>query len=73
MAPKSETEMSAAHVPQLSVQQTDPIAQRALEMEYSHLTQEALDDVDAGRVVCHQAVRAWAERLLTDRASPERP
>jgi hypothetical protein len=60
------------HVPQLSIQKTDPTAQRALEMEYSRLRQEALDDVDAGRVVNHQAVRAWAESLLTDRASPER-
>jgi hypothetical protein len=55
MAPKSETKMSAAHVPQLSIQQTDPIAQRALEMKYSRLTQELLGDADAGRVVSHQA------------------
>ena len=33
------------------------------EEEYRRLTVEALADVDAGRVVDHQAVRAWAENL----------
>lgn len=34
----------------------------------SRLTREALDDVDAGRVIDHQAVQAWADSLST--ASP---
>ena len=68
MAPKSETAVSAAHVPPASTEKTDPIAQRELEKEYSRLTQEALDDVDAGRIVGHPAVRAWAESIQTDQA-----
>ena len=32
------------------------------EEERSRLTREALADVDAGRVVDHQAVQAWADR-----------
>lgn len=40
------------------------------EDERSRLTREALDDVDAGRVVDHQAVQAWAESLGTDSPLP---
>ena len=36
------------------------------EEERSRLTREALADVDAGRVVDHQAVQAWADSLGTD-------
>ena len=36
------------------------------EEERSRLTREALADVDAGRVIDHQAVQAWAESLSTD-------
>ncbi|MDA8152670.1 MAG: ribbon-helix-helix protein, CopG family [Acidithiobacillus sp.] len=32
------------------------------EEERSRLTREALADVDAGRVIDHQAVQAWADR-----------
>lgn len=35
------------------------------EEERSRLTREAMDDVDAGRVIDHQAVLAWAESLST--------
>lgn len=38
----------------------------ALEEERDRLTQEALADVDAGRVIDHQAVQAWADRLDAD-------
>lgn len=38
------------------------------EEERSRLTREALADVDAGRVIDHQAVQAWADSL--DTASP---
>lgn len=31
------------------------------EEERSRLTRAALDDVDAGRVIDHQAVQAWAD------------
>ncbi|MDP2832530.1 MAG: ribbon-helix-helix domain-containing protein [Pseudomonadota bacterium] len=36
------------------------------EEERSRLTHEALADVDAGRVIDHQAVQAWADSLGTD-------
>ena len=41
-----------------------------LEEERHRLTLEALEDVDAGRVIDHQAVRAWAESLGTDNPLP---
>jgi len=40
------------------------------EEERHRLTLEALGDVDAGRVVDHQAVQAWADRLGTDKPLP---
>ena len=40
------------------------------EEERSSLTREALADVDAGRVIDHQAVQAWAESLSTDTPLP---
>ncbi|WP_460124243.1 CopG family ribbon-helix-helix protein [Pseudomonas sp. S2_C03] len=40
------------------------------EEERSRLTREALADVDAGRVIDHQAVQAWAESLSTDKPLP---
>lgn len=36
------------------------------EEERHRMTLEALDDVVAGRVIDHQAVRAWADSLGTD-------
>ena len=36
------------------------------EEERSRLTREALADIDAGRVIDHQAVQAWADSLDTD-------
>ncbi|HHW4876575.1 TPA: CopG family transcriptional regulator, partial [Escherichia coli] len=38
----------------------------AQEEERDRLTQEALADVNAGRVIDHQAVQAWADSLSTD-------
>lgn len=38
----------------------------AHEEDRDRLTQEALADVDAGRVIDHQAVQAWADSLSTD-------
>ncbi|MDR9862919.1 CopG family ribbon-helix-helix protein [Pseudomonas baetica] len=37
-----------------------------LEEERSRLTRLALADVDAGRVIDHLSVQAWADRLSTD-------
>ena len=40
------------------------------EEEYSRLTREGLADVDARRVVGHQAVQAWADSLGTNKPLP---
>ena len=40
------------------------------EEERHRLTLEALADVDAGRLVDHQAVQAWAESLDSDNPTP---
>lgn len=40
------------------------------EEERHRLTLEALADVDAGRVIDHQAVQAWADSLETDKPLP---
>ena len=40
------------------------------EEERSRLTHEALSDVDAGRVIDHQAVQAWADSLDTGTPLP---
>jgi predicted transcriptional regulator len=40
------------------------------EEERRRLTLEALADVDAGRVIDHEAVRAWAESLDSDKTLP---
>lgn len=40
------------------------------EEERSRLTREGLADVDAGRVIDHQAVQAWADSLGTDEPLP---
>lgn len=40
------------------------------EEERSRLTREALADVDAGRVVDHQAAQAWADSLDDENPLP---
>ena len=40
------------------------------EEERHRMTLQALDDVDAGRLIDHQAIRAWAESLSTDKPLP---
>ncbi|TJZ76250.1 CopG family ribbon-helix-helix protein [Chitiniphilus eburneus] len=40
------------------------------EEERSRLTREALADVDAGNVIDHQAVQAWADSLSTENPLP---
>lgn len=40
------------------------------EDERHRMTLQALDDVNAGRVIDHQAIQAWADSLSTDKPSP---
>lgn len=40
------------------------------EEERCRLTREAMADVDAGRVIDHQAVQAWADSLATGHTLP---
>ena len=40
------------------------------EEERHRMTLEALADVDAGRVIDHQAIQAWADSLVTDTPLP---
>jgi predicted transcriptional regulator len=40
------------------------------EEERNRLTREALADVEAGRIIDHQAVQAWADSLSTDDPLP---
>jgi predicted transcriptional regulator len=40
------------------------------EEERSRLTQQALADVDAGEVIDHQAVQAWADSLAANSPLP---
>ena len=40
------------------------------EEERHRMTLEALEDVNAGRVIDHQAVQAWADSLDTDKPLP---
>lgn len=40
------------------------------EEERSRLTREAMADVDAGHIIDHQAVQAWADSLSTDQPLP---
>ncbi len=40
------------------------------EEERDRLTREALADVDAGRVIDHEAVKTWADSLITDHPLP---
>lgn len=40
------------------------------EEERERLTREALADVDAGHVIDHEAVQAWADSLGTDKPLP---
>jgi len=41
------------------------------EEERHQMTLEALEDVDTGRVIDHQAVQAWAASLGTDKPLPK--
>ncbi|WP_449221470.1 CopG family ribbon-helix-helix protein [Tistrella mobilis] len=42
----------------------------AQEEERDRLIREALADVDAGRVIDHREVQAWADSLATDQPQP---
>jgi len=58
---QTETKVLTVHIPLPLAEKVDRIA--ACEEERSRLTLEALADVDAGRVIDHQAVQAWADSL----------
>lgn len=45
---------------------SQPLAEKVDQMA-ERLTREALADVDAGQVIDHQAVQAWAESFGTDK------
>ncbi|HWS40406.1 MAG TPA: ribbon-helix-helix domain-containing protein [Arenimonas sp.] len=40
------------------------------EEEHSRLTREAMADVDAGSIINHQDIKAWADSLTTDKPLP---
>ncbi len=40
------------------------------EEERQRMTLEAMGDVDAGRVIAHEAVQEWAESLSTEKPLP---
>lgn len=64
---KTETKVLTAHIPLPLAERVDRMAER---LELERLTREALADVDAGRVINHQAVQAWADSLDTDKPLP---
>jgi predicted transcriptional regulator len=51
-------------------QREERIARPIAKEERHNLTLEALADVDAGRLIDHEHVVAWAERLSTDNPLP---
>ncbi|SOB76032.1 hypothetical protein SAMN04488490_1702 [Marinobacter sp. LV10R510-11A] len=61
---KSNTRVMTTHVP---VSMADWSARAD---ERDQLTQEALTEVDAGQVIDHQAVLAWADSLDSDQPLP---
>lgn len=42
----------------------------AQEEEHDRLTHEALADVDAGRIIDHETVQAWADSLSAEKPLP---
>ncbi len=40
------------------------------EEEHRRMTLDAMADIDAGQVIDHQSVQAWAESLSTDKPLP---
>lgn len=61
---KIETRIMTTNVP------VSMVDWNAREDERDQLTQEALADVDAGQVIDHQAVLAWADSLDSDQPLP---
>ena len=77
-----DTKILTAHVPRQLAEKVDQIAAR-LERSRGWIVKQALmawveqeeersrlADVDAGRVIDHQAVQAWAESLGRDKPLP---
>ena len=53
-----DTEVITAHIP------------RPLTEEPDKLTREGMADVDAGRLIAHEAMQAWADSLDTENPLP---
>jgi len=70
MATTEKTRSVTAQLPEQLAKKVNLMAERLEEEERSRLTREALTDVDAGRVIDHQAVQAWADSLSTDTPLP---
>lgn len=60
---------TTAKTPSLKVHRRSPLAEKA-DLKTERLTHEALADVDAGRVIDHEAVQAWADSLSTKTRLP---
>lgn len=75
---QTETKVLTAHVSLPLANKVDQLAARLersrgwvdQEDERSRLTREAMSDVQAGRVIDHQAVQAWADSLGIDDPLP---
>jgi predicted transcriptional regulator len=86
MMAQIETKVLTAHIPLPLADKVDQLAARLersrgwivkqalsawVELEEeSRLTREAMADLDAGRVIDHQSVQAWADSLSTDSPLP---
>lgn len=65
--PTPHTKVLSAQIPLPLADKVDALAAWVNQEEVrSRLTREALADVDAGRVIDHQAVQAWADSLDTE-------
>lgn len=65
--PTPHTKVLSAQIPLPLADKVDALAAWVDQEEVrSRLTREALADVDAGRVIDHQAVQAWADSLDTE-------
>jgi predicted transcriptional regulator len=83
---RGETKVISAHIPLPLAEKVDQLAARlersrgsiveeALsawvdQEEQTRLTYEAMADVDAGRLITHEAMQAWADSLDTEDPLP---
>jgi len=64
-----ETKVLTAHVPLSLSRKVDELAAR-LERSRDWIVKQALADVDAGLVIGHQSVQAWADGLGARKPRP---